>query len=91
MYTPHEQAFKILSSARDKFVKRIQRCEEMKASWKTKYEERFPMDVYGLKGSDVWEDKRREYDAEIKELRAYLTIFNDIVDEVEKRMKNGTD
>ena len=79
----NEFALKAYRQAEKKINDRIAKLEAQKATIKARYAEKYPYDLYGMKGELMAESKLDKLTKEIRDLRKYSCI----VDSIEEAQK----
>lgn len=67
----------------DQLVDRRNRLEAKRLELRTKISDRYPDELYGVKGDIIFEEKKAKYDEEIKLLDKYIRTFSDMVEIIE--------
>ena len=67
----------------DQLVDRRNRLEAKRLELRAKISDRYPDELYGVKGDIIFEEKKAKYDEEIKLLDKYIRTFSDMVEIIE--------
>lgn len=67
----------------DQLVDRRNRLEAKRLELRSKISDRYPDELYGVKGDIIFEEKKAKYDEEIKLLGKYIRTFSDMVEIIE--------
>jgi hypothetical protein len=67
----------------DQLVDRRNRLEAKRLELRAKISDRYPDELYGVKGDIIFEEKKAKYDEEIKLLDKYIRTFSDMVEIME--------
>lgn len=67
----------------DQLVDRRNRLEAKRLELRAKISDRYPDELYGVKGDIIFEEKKAKYDDEIKLLDKYIRTFSDMVEIIE--------
>lgn len=67
----------------DQLVDRRNRLEAKRLELRAKISDRYPDELYGVKGDIIFEEKKTKYDEEIKLLDKYIRTFSDMVEIIE--------
>ena len=67
----------------DQLVDRRNRLEAKHLELRAKISDRYPDELYGVKGDIIFEEKKAKYDEEIKLLDKYIRTFSDMVEIIE--------
>ncbi len=72
----------------DLLVSRREKLRDKKQNLRNRIDERYPFEIYGCKGDQVFDDKKAEIDREINELSLYISGMYDLIEIIEAR-QNG--
>jgi len=67
----------------DQLIDRRNRLEAKCLELRVKISDRYPDELYGVKGDIIFEEKKAKYDEEIKLLDKYIRTFSDMVEIIE--------
>jgi hypothetical protein len=67
----------------DQLIDRRNRLEAKRLELREKISDRYPDELYGVKGDIIFEEKKAKYDEEIKLLDKYIRTFSDMVEIIE--------
>lgn len=73
----------------DVLINRREKLREKKQTLRDRIDEKYPFEIYGLKGDQVFDDKSAELDGEIELLSKYISGFYDLMEIIEGG-QNGT-
>ena len=61
------------------------KVQEMRCNLKKNIMDRYPVDLYGIKGEMIYQEKAEKYDAEILLLNRYINGMYDLIEIIEHK------
>ena len=72
-----------VNKAYDLLLDRADKLRLKRIDLRAKIDEKYPYEIYGLKGDLVFDKKKADLDAEIMLLSKYIEVFEDMIEVVE--------
>lgn len=74
---------KTVNKAHEVIKTRIEKLRDKKQNLRDRIDEKYPSDMYGIKGDMIYDQKAKELDDEIKLLRLYDSGMYDLMEAIE--------
>lgn len=74
---------KTVMKAIDLLIMKREKLRDKKQNLRDKIDDKYPFEIYGLKGDQIYEDKSKELDDEIKLLSTYISGMYDLIEIIE--------
>lgn len=76
---------KTVNKAMYLLIERREKLREKKQSLRDRIDEKYPYDMYSIKGDMIFDQKSKDLDDEIKLLSTYISGMFDLIEIIEKK------
>lgn len=74
---------KTVMKAVDLLIQKREKLRDKKQNLRDNIDDKYPFEIYGLKGEQIYEDKSKELDDEIKLISQYISGMYDLIEIIE--------
>lgn len=71
----------------DQLIDKREKLRDKKQNLRDRIDEKYPFEIYGLKGDQIYENKSKELDDEIKLISKYISGMYDLIEIIEGKAK----
>lgn len=78
---------KTVMKAVDLLIQKREKLRDKKQNLRDRIDDKYPFEIYGLKGDQIYEERFKELDDEIKLISQYISGMYDLIEIIEGEQK----
>ena len=78
---------KTVMKAIDLLIQKREKLRDKKQNLRDRIDDKYPFEIYGLKGDQIYEERFKELDDEIKLISQYISGMYDLIEIIEGEQK----